>query len=60
MIPEVQNEKTIYNLEPFETITISYTKDKESGKLQTPKFRVENMWHIDYKHPVIEITVDKK
>ena len=51
---------TIYTLEPFETITVSYGKDKKSGKLLTPKFRVENMWHIDYKHPVIEIKVDKK
>ena len=52
--------KTIHELEPFETITISFGKDKNSGELLPPKFRVENMWHIDYKHPNIEIEIDKK
>ena len=51
---------TIYLLEPFKTITISYSKNKETGKIGSPKFRVENMWHIDYKHPTIEIKIDKE
>ncbi len=50
---------TTYQLEPFKTITISYSKNKETGKIGSPKFRVENMWIIDYKHPTIDIKVDK-
>lgn len=46
-------------LEPFRTITISTSKDKKSGKFLNPKYEVTNMWHIDYKHPVIEIETDK-
>ena len=34
-------------------------KDKNSGKYLLPKFTVDNMWIIDYKHPVLEINIDK-
>ena len=37
-----------------------WSKDKKSGKLLYPRFRVENMWITDYKHPNIDIKVDKK
>lgn len=56
---KLRQGRTVHSLEPFETIAISFGKDK-SGKMSTPKFRIENMWHIDYKHPNIEIEVDSK
>ena len=49
----------IYKLEPFRSLSFKCTKDKESGKFIAPKFSVENMWHIDYQHPIIEFTIDK-
>lgn len=51
--------KTIHELESFKTVTITFGKDKNE-KLMEPKFRIENMWHIDYKHPTIDIKVDSK
>ena len=57
---KLRQGRTVHELEPFKTVTISFGKDKNSGKLLAPKFRIENMWHIDYKHPTIEIKVDKK
>ena len=57
---KLRRGQTIYTLEPFRTITASWSKDKKSGKLLYPRFRVENMWITDYKHPYIDIKVDKK
>ena len=57
---KLRQGRTVHELEPFKTVTISFGKDKNSGKLLAPQFRVENMWHIDYKHPTIKIKVDKK
>ena len=57
---KLRRGQTIYTLEPFRTITASWSKDKKSGKLLYPRFRVENMWVTDYKHPYIDIKVDKK
>ncbi len=51
--------KVIYELEPFHSLNVKCTRDKESGKIGTPKFSVENMWHLDYQHPTIEFTIDK-
>ena len=51
--------KTTYVLEPFQTTFINCGKDKETDKFVLPKFTVDNMWHVDYKHPVIEIKLDK-
>ena len=56
---KLRKGRTVYSLEPFETITISFGKDK-NGKMSAPKFRIENMWHIDYKHPSIELAIDSK
>jgi predicted metal-dependent phosphoesterase TrpH len=55
----LQRGKTIYELEPFKSLMISVGKDKKSGKYVLPKFRVNNMWQEDYKHPNIEIALDK-
>ncbi len=52
--------KNVHVLEPFNTLTISFGKDKKTGKLSYPKFRIENMWCADYQHPNIEIKIDKK
>ena len=51
--------KAVYELEPFKTLMVNFSKDKKSGNYHTPKFRVDNMWHIDYQHPTIEIELDK-
>ena len=51
--------KTIYELEPYRPIVCNCSKDKNTGKYATPKFTVENMYHVDYKHPVIELEIDK-
>ncbi len=51
--------KTTYKLEPFKSLMVSFGKDKNSGKYVKPKFRVDNMWHVDYKHPNVELEIDK-
>ena len=51
--------KSVYKLEPFKSILVNFGKNKKTGAYNTPKFRVDNMWHVDYKHPDIEITIDK-
>lgn len=52
--------KYVYELKPFQAVTVTFGKDKESGKYLAPTFTVENMWHIDYQHPTITIEIDKK
>jgi hypothetical protein len=56
---KLRRGKTVYTLEPFKTITYSFGKDKEKKKYLAPKFTIENMWHADFKHPVIELKLDK-
>lgn len=51
--------KLIYELEPFRSLMISLGKDEESGKYITPSFRVDNMWHVDYQHPTVDLKIDK-
>lgn len=51
--------KTVYELEPFKSLMVNFGKDKKSGKYVMPKFSVENMWHVDYQHPAIELKLDK-
>ena len=51
--------KTIYELEPFKSLRFDLGKDKKTGKYLEPKFAVDNMWHADYKHPSIQIELDK-
>ena len=51
--------KLIYELEPFKSLQFSLGKDKKTGKFFEPKFSVENMYHVDYKHPSIQIEIDK-
>ena len=51
--------KKTYTLEPFKSIYVVLGKEKESNKYIEPTFRVDNMWHIDYQHPTVEIELDK-
>jgi hypothetical protein len=51
--------KTTYELEPFKSLMVSFGKDKNKGKYISPKFTVDNMWHIDYQHPTIKVELDK-
>ncbi|MBQ3027389.1 MAG: hypothetical protein IJD27_07665, partial [Alistipes sp.] len=51
--------KLIYELEPFKSLIFTLGKDKKSGEYIPPKFRIDNMWHADYKHPVVEFKIDK-
>ncbi len=51
--------KTTYELEPFKSLMVSFGKDKNTGKYISPKFTVDNMWHIDYQHPIVNIKLDK-
>lgn len=51
--------KVVHALEPFRTLQVKSTRNKETGKFEVPKFSVDNMWQIDYQNPVIEFTIDK-
>ena len=51
--------KTTYELEPFKTITVTLGKDKKSGEFTPPRFRVDNMWHIDFQNPTFTFELDK-
>ena len=51
--------KTIYELEPFKSVMVTLGKDKNTGEYIAPRFRVDNMWHIDFKHPSFELEIDK-
>lgn len=44
-------------LEPFKPVIVDMRIKEE--EMRTPKFTVENMWIIDYKHPVITLEVSK-
>ena len=51
--------KVVHALEPFRTLQVKSTRNKETGKFEVPKFSVDNMWQIDYQNPVIEFYIDK-
>ena len=51
--------RTIYELEPFKSVMVTLGKDKKTGGYTEPKFHVENMWHVDFKHPEITLELDK-
>lgn len=50
--------KTIYELEPFKPIMVSFGKGKESVEAAKPVYTVDNMWVADYKHPKVNIEID--
>lgn len=51
--------KLIYELDTFRSVTITLGKNKESGKYINPEFSVTNMWHVDFKHPLVTLEIDK-
>ena len=51
--------KKTYTLEPFKSLYFNLGKDEKGKKYLLPEFRIENMWHVDYQHPTIEIKLDK-
>ena len=51
--------KTIYTLNPFQSLRVNFGKDKKSGKYNNPKFTVDNMWTVGDKHPSLTIEIDK-
>ena len=51
--------KNVYVLEPFKTTLVNFGKNKETDRYVAPKFTVDNMWIADYKHPAIELELDK-
>ncbi len=51
--------KTIYTLNPFHSLRVNFGKNKETGKYNTPKFTVDNMWTVGDKHPALTLEVDK-
>jgi hypothetical protein len=54
----LRHGKRTYRVDPLKSVFITLGKDKEGKKIE-PKFRVENMWHVDYQHPTVEIKLDK-
>ena len=51
--------KTIYTLNPFQSLRVNFGKDKNTGKFNKPKFTVDNMWTVGDKHPSLTIEIDK-
>lgn len=52
--------RTIYELEPFKPILVSFGKGKGSVEDAKPVYTVDNMWVADYKHPKVDIEIDNK
>lgn len=50
--------KTIYELQPFSG-RVFELRVKDNAATASPTFVVDNMWHIDYKHPTITFKIDK-
>lgn len=48
----IAHNGAIYEVEPFKSVNLTY-------KGATPRFTIENMWHIDYQHPTIAVEIDK-
>ena len=51
--------RTVYELEPFKSIQIIIGKNKKTGEYYDTSFRVDNMWHVDFKNPTIKLELDK-
>ena len=51
--------RTVYELEPFKSLQVVIGKNKKTGEYDEPKFRVDNMWHVDFKNPTITLELDK-
>lgn len=49
----------VYELEPFKSVLLNIGKNKKTGEYDTPRFRVDNMWHVDFKNPTIVLEIDE-
>ena len=56
---QLRRGETIYELEPFKGVMVTLCKDKNTGESVQPIFQIENMWHIDFQHPIIALELDK-
>ena len=59
MTYRLRRGKSIYELEPFKSLIFTLGKDKKTGEYVEPKFHVENMWHVDFQHPLVTFELDK-
>ena len=51
--------KSVYTLNPFQSLRVNFGKNKETGKHNEPNFTVDNMWTVGDKHPSLTIEIDK-
>ena len=51
--------KTVYTLNPFQSLRMNFDKNKETGKFNKSEFVVDNMWTVGDKHPKLTIEIDK-
>lgn len=51
--------KLVYVLNPFQSLHINISRDKNTGEFYKPEFTVDNMWTVGDKHPKIHIAIDK-
>ena len=51
--------KSVYTLNPFQSLRVNFGKNKETGKYNEPNFTVDNMWTVGDKHPSLTIEIDK-
>ena len=51
--------KTVYTLNPFQSLRMNFDKNKETGKYNKSEFVVDNMWTVGDKHPKLTIEIDK-
>ncbi|MDO4755767.1 MAG: PHP domain-containing protein [Parabacteroides sp.] len=46
-------------LNPFQSVCVSFGRDKETGEYEEPTFVVENMWTVGDNNPKMTIKIDK-
>ena len=51
--------KTVYTLNPFQSLRMNFDKNKETGKFNKSEFVVDNMWTVGDNHPKLTIEIDK-
>jgi hypothetical protein len=52
-------ENNLYPLNPFQSVCISFGRNKETGKYDEPTFIINNMWTVGDKNPKMTIKIDK-
>ncbi len=55
----IRRGKIIYELEAFGSCVMKLGKNKKTGEYRTPRFLIDNMWQMDYKHPTVTFEIDK-